>query len=140
MEVRVGHLGDVQFEVTARGHRVFCDQPTDAGGYDEGMTPPEFFLAAMGACVGYYVVQYLKAKNLPEKGLEVRVTAGKAKAPARLDDLHVFIHYPHDVELRHQEGLRAAAHRCLIHNTLTHPPRITTEIVGPEAREAVLAA
>jgi uncharacterized OsmC-like protein len=140
MEVRVGHLGDAQFEITARGHRVYCDQPAEAGGYDEGMTPPEFFLAAVGACAGYYAAQYLRAAQLPEPGLEVRVSASKAKAPARLEDLRISIHYPHALEARHQEGLRAAAQRCLIHNTLRHPPRITTEVLAPAAKTPARAA
>ena len=53
MEVRVDHLGDVQFEIKARGHKVYCDQPTEAGGFDEGMTPPEFFLASIGSEIVY---------------------------------------------------------------------------------------
>ncbi|MEO5927005.1 MAG: OsmC family protein [Bryobacteraceae bacterium] len=132
MEVVINHLGDVQFEVKARNHTVYCDQPTDAGGYDEGMTPPELFLASLGTCAGYYVAQYAKANNLHAIGLRVRVTAEKAKAPARLDDLRIFIEYPENVDAVHREGLEKAVHKCLIHNTLLHPPKITTEIHAGE--------
>ena len=38
LEVRVEHLGDSQFEIRARGHKLISDQPIEAGGYDEGMT------------------------------------------------------------------------------------------------------
>jgi len=48
LEVLVDHLGEVQFEAKARGHKVFCDQPLENGGFDEGMTPPEFLLASLG--------------------------------------------------------------------------------------------
>ncbi len=131
MEVVINHLGDVQFEVKARDHTVFCDQPVDAGGFDEGMTPPEFFLASLGTCAGYYAAQYAKTRNLPNKGMRVRVTAEKVKGPARLDDLRIFIEYPDPLEERHREGLLRAVHACLIHNTLMTPPKITTEIVAP---------
>ena len=40
MEVTVLHLGAVQFEITARDLKVISDQPTEAGGFNEGMTPP----------------------------------------------------------------------------------------------------
>src|SRR5438132_632975 len=53
MEVRVRHVEGLQFEATARGHTVRCDQPQEMGGEDHGMTPPELFLAALGACAGY---------------------------------------------------------------------------------------
>jgi uncharacterized OsmC-like protein len=141
MEVRIDHLGDVQFEITARGHKVYCDQPVDAGGYDEGMTPPEFFLASLGACAAYYAAEYIKSRNLPNEGLSVRVKAEKAKKPARLDDIKIFVDYPHKVEPRHYEGLDKAVHACLIHNTLLNPPKITTEIEGaPKADTLALAA
>jgi uncharacterized OsmC-like protein len=139
MEVRVDHLGDVQFEIKARGHKVYCDQPTEAGGFDEGMTPPEFFLASLGTCAGYYAAEYIKTRNLPNDGLAVRVTAEKVKNPGRLDDIRIFVEYPHNVEPRHYDGLNKAVRACLIHNTLTHPPKVTTEIEGAP-KPAALAA
>ena len=42
------------------------------------MTPPEFMLASLGACAGYYAAEYLRARSLSTEGLEVRVTAEKA--------------------------------------------------------------
>jgi putative redox protein len=140
MEVKINHLGDVQFEIVARGHKIYCDQPIEAGGYDEGMTPPEFFLASLGACAGYYAAEYLKTRKLPMDGLNVRVTAEKVKGPARLDDLKIFVDYPHKVDPRHYAGLDKAVHACLIHNTLTHPPKITTVIEGAPEQPAALAA
>ena len=74
MEVRVEHLGAMQFEIQARGHKVFSDQPLEIGGYDEGMTPPELFLASLGTCAGYYAAQYMRGHNLSAEGLSVRVT------------------------------------------------------------------
>jgi uncharacterized OsmC-like protein len=77
MEIKVRHLGDTQFEAEARGHRVVSDQPPDNGGYDEGLTPPEFLLISLGTCVGFYIVQYLNAHSLNCPELEVKVAADK---------------------------------------------------------------
>ena len=68
LEVRVEHLGDVQFEIEARGHKLISGQPREAGGFDEGMTPPEFFLATLGSCAGYYAADYLKRQSLAVSG------------------------------------------------------------------------
>lgn len=133
MEVTINHLGDVQFEVKARNHTVYCDQPVEAGGFDEGMTPPELFLASLGTCAGYYATQYAKGHKLATKGLRVRVSAEKAKAPVRLDDIRIRVEYPEALEERHRDGLLRAVHACLIHNTLLTPPKITTEVVATEA-------
>jgi putative redox protein len=133
LEVLVDHLGEVQFEAKARGHKVFCDQPLENGGFDEGMTPPEFLLASLGTCAGYYAVQYLKARHLPMRGLRIRTTAEKVQDPARLDNIHIELEYPETLDERQRAGMLASVHKCLIHNTLLHPPRITVDMQIPLA-------
>lgn len=124
LEVSVEHLGDVQFEVRARGHKVICDQPAEAGGYDEGMTPPEFLLASLGSCAGYYAADYLKRQRLATAGTRVRVTADKVAGPARLDHFRVLVESPVSLTAQQEDGLQRAVRHCLVHNTLLHPPEI----------------
>ncbi len=123
MEVSAHFLGDTKFEVAARGHRVICDQPVENGGADEGMSPPEFLLASLAACAGYYATQYLKARGLPAHDLNVRVTAEKALQPARLASFEIEV-TALGLEERHQAGVLRAAKACLIHNTLLGKPSI----------------
>lgn len=123
MEVVAEYLGDSKFEVAARGHRVICDQPIDNGGTNEGMSPPEFLLASLATCAGYYAAQYLKARGLAAAGLSVRVVGEKALKPARLASFRIEITAP-GLEERHEAGLLRAVKACLIHNTLTAAPSI----------------
>lgn len=131
MEVLVEHLGDVQFQIKARQHQITSDQPIENGGFDEGMTPPEFFLASLGACAGFYAAQYLKKHNLSREGTLVRVTAEKAKDPARLDNFRIEVEVPDALTDAHRIGVEKAVHHCLIHNTLLHPPKITIDVKLP---------
>lgn len=131
LEVLVDHLGEVQFEVKARGHKVFCDQPLENGGFDEGMTPPELLLASLGACAGYYAVRYLKARHLPMRGLRIWTTADKAEAPPRVDNIRIEVEYPETLDERYRAGVLAAVHKCMIHNTLLNPPRIAVDVRVP---------
>ena len=127
MEVTIHHLGDVKFEAVTRGHRVVCDQPPDNGGADTGMTPPEFLLVSLGTCAGFYAAQYLKLHALPAAGLEVRVSALKAKAPARLGSFRIEVTLPASTSATRPAILRAV-HACLIHNTLLNAPAIETVV------------
>lgn len=129
IEVTVKHTGNVGFTAESRGHVVVCDQPADNGGADEGMTPPEFFLASLGTCAGFYAAAYLKKKGLEREGLTVRVTADKAKAPARLEDFRIEVDVPGTLSEADVAGIDDAVHRCLIHNTLLHTPRIAIEVM-----------
>jgi putative redox protein len=128
LEVQVTHLGDVQFEVKARQHTLYCDQPVSNGGFDEGMTPPELLIASVGACAGHYAVEYLKAHKLLAEGLRIRVSAEKAKNPARLSEIGIELTYPFDLGAKDREGVLHAVHKCLIHNTLMNPPKIRVEL------------
>jgi uncharacterized OsmC-like protein len=128
MEVFVEHLGAMQFDIKARQHSVVCDQPAENGGFDEGMTPPEFLLAALGSCAAFYAAQYLRKKGLAKEGTRVRVTAEKALNPPRLDDFRIEIAAPVSLNAEHKAGVEDAVKHCLIHNTLLHPPTIELDI------------
>jgi putative redox protein len=127
MEITVQHLGGVQFGVEARGHRLISDQPVENSGTDAGMTPPELLLASLGACAGFYAAQYMKARSLPQDGLEVTVSAEKALKPARMDAFRIHVKAP-SVDPVHLPGLERAVKLCLIHNTLLNAPAIETVI------------
>jgi len=128
MEITVEHLGAVQFEIRARQHTLLSDQPEANGGFDEGMTPPELMLASLGSCANYYAAQYLRKQGLATEGTRVRVTAGKAAGPARLDNFNIEVNLPVLVGREHRTAVAEAVKRCLIHNTLLHPPKITLDI------------
>jgi uncharacterized OsmC-like protein len=131
METMTKYLGAAQFEIEARGHKIYCDQPAENKGFDEGMTPPELMLGSLGACAGYYAAEYLNARRLPTNGLAVKVAAEKAKAPARLASFQIDVYLPEGVEQQHREGVLRAVKACLIHNTLLHRPDVYVGIDSP---------
>lgn len=133
MEVTVEHLGAVQFEIKSRQHTIICDQPQENGGHDEGMTPPELLLASLASCAAFYAAQYLRKFKLATEGSRVRVTAEKAKDPARVDNFVIEIDSPVELTQQHREGMERSVHHCLIHNTLLHPPKISLELKQPAA-------
>ena len=106
---------------------MFCDQPIENGGFDEGMTPPEFLLASLATCAAYYAAQYLNGRKLPSEGLSVRVSAEKARQPARLVPFQIEIAAP-GLDDGHHDGILCAAKACLIHNTLLGAPTIEVTV------------
>src|SRR5271166_2509383 len=100
MELIVKYLENVKFAVLARGHEIVCDQPLDNAGTDAGLSPPEFLLASLGTCAGFYAAQYLRTRSLSTDGLEVRVSAEKALGPARLASFEIEVTIP-EIEERH---------------------------------------
>ena len=132
MEITVEHLGGVQFEIKARQHVILSDQPAENGGFDEGMTPPEMLLASLGSCAGFYAAQYLKKHKRATEGTIVRVTADKAREPARLDNFRIALEIPGDLNQQDLDGVRLAVQHCLIHNTLLNSPKISISVGAAE--------
>jgi len=131
MEVSARFLKNSQVEVAARGHRVLCDQPVGNGGEDAGMSPPEFLLASLATCAGYYAAQYLKTRGLDSEGLEIRVSAEKALQPSRLSIFRVDVILK-TLDPRHEAALSRSVKSCLIHNTLLAGPIIKVAIHSRE--------
>ena len=157
MEVTVQHLGGVRFEAAARGNRVICDQPALQGGEaqgppdsapnvkehpcsrvsaartcacslrDTGMTPPEFHLVSLGTCAAFYATQYLAARSIEHRGVEVKVSAEKGAQPARLTNFRIEVTVA-GLDPSHQPGVLRAVKACLIHNTLLSVPAIETVV------------
>jgi len=130
METTVTYLDGVKFNVAVRGHNVICDQPAENKGSDAGISPPEFLLASLATCAGYYALEYLRTRSLPTEGLRVHVQAEKLKQPARLGNFRIEISTP-PLESRHQDGVLRAVKSCLIHNTLLHTPAMDISVNAP---------
>ena len=94
------------------------------------MSPPEFLLASLATCGGYYATQYLKARGLPAEDLSVQVIAQKAAQPARLASFAIEV-TAFGLDERHQAGLLRAVKACLIHNTLLGAPSIDIVVNAP---------
>jgi uncharacterized OsmC-like protein len=127
MRTTARYLDGAKFEIDCGRHRLVCDQPPENGGEGAGPSPPDFLLVSLAACAAYYALRYLQARSLPTEGLTVQVTADKALSPARLASFRIEVRLP-ELEERHREGVLRAVKSCLIHNTLTHPPRIETVV------------
>jgi putative redox protein len=128
MEVKVKQIDRFKFSVQARAHSVICDQPLENGGEDAGMTPPELLLGSLGTCAEFYAVQYLRARKIDDRGVEVAVNAEKLMQPARLGNFRIHVTCPAELSAEQTEGLRRSVHHCLIHNTLLSLPSVEIEL------------
>src|SRR5437588_11595703 len=113
MDIKVRCLGAKKFEMTTRGHKVLSDQPVDNGGVDSSMRPPELFLSSLGACAAYYAAEYLRARGLPDEGLEIHVAGEKGDRPTRIVSLQFDVVAP-GLNQRHRDGILRAVDACFL--------------------------
>src|SRR5690348_1268820 len=88
------YLNGKKIETSLYSHLNITNQPVGGVGPDAGPPPPDLLLASLGACAGHYAVEYLQARSLDTSDLEIRVSAAKGTAPARLASFRIDVNVP----------------------------------------------
>lgn len=67
-------------EIYIGQHRLLADEPIAAGGADQGPSPYELMLAALGACTSITLQMYARRKGWPLQGIAVGLRHTKVHA------------------------------------------------------------
>jgi len=129
--MEIDYVDGAKFEIKTRGHTVISDQPKPFG-ENRGMTPPELLAGALGSCIGVFAAEYLKRNELPVEGLKVELDWQRADKPKRIGSYVANVSVPHRLTPRQQASLSRIVKACTVHNTLSHPPKIDVELIGPD--------
>ncbi len=132
MEMKIAYKGGKKFMATSCGRQIIIDLPVERGGSDEGMTPPETFVAALASCMGVYVLNYCKNVKINTNNMLLSVHWEKASNPARISDIKVEICLPKMLNKERREALIKVAEHCLVHNTIHIPPQVEVSLVTGE--------
>ena len=134
--VRLGRSG-FRTEIDAGGHALIADEPIAAGGTDEGATPYDLVLAALGACTAMTLRMYADRKQWPLESVVVGLHHSRSHAeddkhcenrPARLDEIERTLEITGPLSQEQRVKLAEIAERCPVHRTLDAGVRITTRL------------
>jgi uncharacterized OsmC-like protein len=91
--------------------------------------PMPMFAASLALCTASVITTYVETAHLDLEGLRIQVRWDYADNPYRMDPIEMSLHVPESFPAERRKALLRAAETCTIHNTLTHPPRLTTDLV-----------
>jgi len=119
-------------------HHLAADEPRDAGGTDAGPDPYGLLTAALGACTAITLRMYADRKQLPLKGLSIRLTHNKAYAvdasecadgkQVKMDHFERELGFEGDLDAEQRQRLLEIADKCPVHNTLQSRSKIITRL------------
>ena len=125
-------------EITVGSHRLFSDEPKEAGGENAGPSPYELLAAALGACTSMTLGMYARRKQWPLASVIVRLRHSKIHATdcADCDTKEVMLdRIERDIELigdlteEQRTKLLEIADKCPVHRTLTRGVHIHSRLL-----------
>lgn len=137
MSVVVESTDGLRQQIAVRGKAIVADEPKEDGGTDEGPSPYELLLSALGACTSMTILLYARRKKWPVQHVRVELDHSRVHVrdcddcetkDVRLDYFRkrVIVRGPLSEEQRLK--LEEISRRCPVHRTLTGDVRIDDEL------------
>jgi putative redox protein len=104
-------------DLKIRDHLLTADEPSDAGGEDEGPSPQELLAASLASCTAITMEMYAKRKGWNVDGLEVDVDYTPAERGC-VTRFELVMKMPAHLSEDQVEKLRVIAAKCPVHRTL----------------------
>jgi putative redox protein len=140
MQLTITHEEELRFAAHSGEHRLMIDLPEPLGGTGRGMTPPQLFVASLGACLGVYIVDYCETIGVPSQGLRVQMHWEQSERPKRIGRIRAEIEMPEGgVAPARLAAIRRVAEQCLLHNTLKDAPQFTIEFTTAAPSAAAIS-
>ncbi|HEU5183536.1 MAG TPA: OsmC family protein [Gemmatimonadaceae bacterium] len=94
---------------------------------DAQYSPFHMLASSLGTCVLSVLASWAEHARIDASTLAVEIEWRFADAPHRVGDIDMKIIWP-SLPPERRTAAERAAHLCAIHNTLSHPPVIRTEV------------
>jgi ribosomal protein S12 methylthiotransferase accessory factor len=135
MDMHIRLLGGKRVAAEYKGFTIATDQPAKAGGEGSAPAPFDLFLASMGTCAAFYVVDFCDARGIPSEGIAV-VQRWKRDPDTRLITyIEQEIQLPDGFPSKYEKALVRAASLCTVKKHLETAPQFDIHVSHKGDRE-----
>lgn len=131
-EMVVSFVGGQKVAADYKGFQIVTDQPPRAGGDGSAPAPFDLFLASIGACAGFFVLNFCQTRKIPTEGIRVVQNTEHDPATHRLARVLIDIQVPADFPEKYYPALVRAVEQCAVKKAINDPPEfVTRTVVAP---------
>jgi uncharacterized OsmC-like protein/alpha/beta superfamily hydrolase len=129
--------GGFRTDILANGHALVADEPVAVGGTNQGPSPYDLLVSALGACTSMTLQMYAERKGWALETASIRLRHAKVHArdcttceetEGKIDHIERELELIGDLDDAQRARLAEIAERCPVHRTLESRTHITTEI------------
>ena len=122
-------------DIAVGPHQLTAEEPKDMGGEDEGPTPYDLLLAALGSCTSITVTLYAQRKSWPLQGVITRLRHSRIHVTdcaeceteeGTINRIELDIEFVGPLSSEQRSKLLEIAKKCPVHRTLTSETNIRT--------------
>ncbi|HEC94958.1 MAG TPA: osmotically inducible protein OsmC [Thermoplasmatales archaeon] len=119
--------GGKKVEARYKGITIQTDQPVSEGGGGTAPAPFDLFIASIGTCMGYYVLQFCEQRDISCKDIRLSLTDEWDPIVRRIIRIKVTIELPSSFPSKYSDAVIKAAEQCTVKKHLLTPPEIVVE-------------
>lgn len=120
--------GGVAVDASWKGHLIRTDQPASDGGEDSAPSPFDLFLASIATCVGFYVVQFCRSRDIATSGLKIEMSLSRDSGKKLVSSIEIDITLPASFPEKYRDAVLRAADQCTVKRHLLDPPEIALNL------------
>jgi ribosomal protein S12 methylthiotransferase accessory factor len=133
MEMTIDFPGGSRVDARVNGFTVHTDQPQSNGGDNTAPSPFVLFLASLGACAGYYVLNFCRQRDIPTAGIRLIQRAEQDPETHLVGKVSIAIYLPPGFPEKYIAAVTRAAEQCTLKRHLEKPPSIEVKAYQSKA-------
>jgi ribosomal protein S12 methylthiotransferase accessory factor len=134
MQMMIDFPGGSRVDAHFGDFTVPTDQPSLIG---NGSAPSPFdtFLASIGTCAGFYVLNFCLKRSLPTEGIRIMERTHRSQETGLVEKIELEIQVPPSFPEKYHSALVKSAELCAVKKHLEHPPKfeVFTRAIEPAA-------
>ncbi|NIM19198.1 MAG: osmotically inducible protein OsmC [Candidatus Latescibacteria bacterium] len=128
MELVVSYAGGRKVDATFNGFTVCTDQPKKDGGDETAPEPFQYFLASIGTCAGYYVLDFCLERKIPAEGIQLILRTERNEEIRMTSKITIEIQLPGFFPEKYKKAVVRAAELCSVKKHIQRAPEFETYV------------